>query len=253
MASSIVRVSAFLGLSALLAACSGSSKGSSPSGGSGNGAGGTAPVAEGPQQATEKGTIVELGSKKPVAGAKVTAGDQSTTTAADGSWSLTLQKGEKFQLSVTADGYAALLEQETSLDGDYDKGATTIVPQTTATLLTGMFDGYDSTLGILSIQVIPTGGCSTEDGSTIEVEPAGAAKIAYFVNGMPNAAATKVKGGEFPSAVFYNVQPGVQLSVTVKSSCTEQPFPVQQGSVLYTGGISAEAGEATAFARVFLQ
>ncbi len=57
----------------------------------------------GAQAVTESGTITDLSSKKPVAGATVTAGDQSTTTAADGTFSLTLQKGEPFQLTVHRD------------------------------------------------------------------------------------------------------------------------------------------------------
>src|SRR5205807_1070956 len=158
----------------------------------------------GPQQATQKGIITDFSTKKPVAGATVIAGEQSTTTAADGSYSFTLQKGEPFKLTVTADGYAKLLEQEATLDGDYDKGKTTIVPTNMANLLTSMLSGYDSSLGVLSVQLVPTGGCASEDGATLEVSPAGSAKVAYFANSLPNSAMTAVKAGEFPSAVVYN-------------------------------------------------
>jgi hypothetical protein len=242
-----------------LGACSASHKKSSGTGGTDPSTGdpstgGTPAVNEGPTQATEKGIITNFTNHKPVPNATVIAGDQTVTTAADGSYSFTLQKGEPFRLTVVADGYAKLIEQEATLDGDYDKGATTIVPTTMATLLTGMLNGYDSNLGVLSVELVPMGGCASEQGAEIEVSPAGSAKVAYMVNKLPSPTATSVTAGQFPSAVVYNVQPGVQLSLTVThASCSEAPFPVQQGAVKYTGGISTESGQTTGFARVFLQ
>ncbi len=63
-----------------------------------------------------------------------------------------------------------------------------------------------------------------------------------------------MKAGEFPSAVIYNVAPGVPLTVTVThATCKQAAFPFTQDGVDYTGGISTEAGEVTGFARIFLQ
>jgi hypothetical protein len=195
-----------------------------------------------------------MGSNAAIAGATVTAGDQTATTAADGTFSFTLQKGEPFQLNVTADGYATLIEQQTSLQANYDAGSTTIVPNATASLLTSILSGYDATLGVLSIAVTPTGACASEDGTTITVSPAGSARVVYMSNGIPSTTLTAVKGGQFPSAVIYNVAPNAPLTVTATlATCTQVAFPFTQDGVDYTGMISTQAGEVTGFARVFLQ
>ncbi|MGO8994001.1 MAG: hypothetical protein ACLQVI_11780 [Polyangiaceae bacterium] len=237
----------------------GGSTGSTPGTAQGNGAAPANPAADagaadGIQAVTESGKIVAMGSDAVVAGAVVTAGDQTATTAADGTFSLTLQKGETFQLSVVADGYATLLMQQTSLVADYDAGSTTVVPNATASLLTSILSGYDSTLGVLSIAVEPTGACTDEGGATVAVSPAGSSRVVYMSGGIPNSSLTAVKEGEFPSAVIYNAAPNVPLTVTVTHpTCTQVAFPVTQNGVEYTGEMSTEAGEVTGFARIFLQ
>jgi hypothetical protein len=195
-----------------------------------------------------------MGSSAAIAGATVTAGDQTATTAADGTFSLTLQKGDPFQLSVTADGYAMLVEQQTSLQADYDAGSTEIVPNATASLLTSILSGYDATLGVLSVAVMPTGACASEDVTTITVSPAGSAQVVYMSNGIPSTTLKAVKGGQFPSAVIYNVAPNTPLTVTAtQATCTQVAFPYTANGVDYTGVISTQAGEVTGFARIFLQ
>jgi hypothetical protein len=219
--------------------------------GTGTPSGGTAST--GSQAVTDTGTIVDYNSKAPVQGATVTAGDQTVTTGADGTFSLTLQKGEAFQLSVVADGYATLLQQQTALEADYAAGSLTIVPQSLASLLTAMLPGYDDTLGVLSVDLVATGACTSEAGATLTVTPAGSAQVAYFSGGLPSNTQLSVKAGEFPSAVVYNVQPGVQLAIAVtQASCKEVPFPYTTGGVEYTGGITTQPGLVTGFARIFL-
>jgi hypothetical protein len=256
-----------LALAALaLGACSsaptssggGTSPTKEPTGGSGTSSGsassssGATPAA--PATVTETGIIVNYSSKEPVEGATVTAGDQTVTTAADGSFSLTLESGESFALSVAGEGYASLLEQSTSLSADYSAGNITLVPATLARILTGYFTGYDDTLGVLSLDLVPLGSCSSIQGATVSVSPAGSAKVMYFTGGMPSPDLTSAQAGEFPSAAIYNVEPGVPLTVTVTgSSCSQAPFPVTQEGVEYTGGITTQPGQVTGFARVFLQ
>ncbi len=213
----------------------------------------TGTPSEGSQAVIDTGTIVDYNNKTPVQGAVVTAGDQTVTTGADGMFSLTLQKGEPFQLSVVADGYATLLQQQTALEADYKAGSLTIVPQSLASLLTSMLPHYDNTLGVLSVDLVATGACTSEAGATLTVTPAGSAQVAYFSGGLPDDQQLSVKAGEFPSAVVYNVQPGVQLSVSVtQASCKEVPFPYTTGGVEYTGGIMTKPGLVTGFARIFL-
>jgi hypothetical protein len=232
----------------------GTSPTKTPSGGTtatGTPSGGT--PSEGSQAVTSSGTIIDYNSKAPVAGAVVSAADQTMTTGADGTFSLTLQKGEPFQLSVVSDGYATLLQQQTALEADYAAGSITIVPQGLAGILTALLPGYDKTLGVLSIDLVPTGACTSEGGATLSVSPAGTAQVAYFSGGMPSSSLTSVEAGQFPSAVIYNVQTGVQLDVTVtQATCKEVAFPYTTGGVEYTGGITTQPGLVTGFARIFL-
>jgi hypothetical protein len=241
---------------------SSSSGGSEGSKGSGTGAAGASssggsssgPTKAAPTTVTEKGVIVDFNSKSPIVGATVTAGAQTVTTGDDGSFSFTLESGQAFALSVSAQGYATLLQQSTSLTADYDAGKITIVPTTLANILTGYFIGYDDTLGVLSLDLVPTGSCSTIQGATVTVSPAGGAKVAYFAGGIPSQDLTSAQAGQFPSAVLYNVEPNVQLTVSATvPGCTQMPFPVTQDGVDYTGGISTLPGQVTGFARIFLQ
>jgi hypothetical protein len=167
---------------------------------------------------------------------------------------VTLTIGTAFELSVAAPGYATLLQQSTSLSANYAAGKITLVPSTLARILTGYLTGYDDTLGTLSVDLVPTGACTSIQGATVSVSPAGSAKVSYFSAGTPSPDLTSAQAGQFPSAILYNVDPGVQLSVTVTvPGCTQVPFPFTQDGVDYTGGISTQAGQVTGFARVFLQ
>jgi hypothetical protein len=260
-----LRSVAALSVALVLGACSsaptssgGGTDPTKPSGGTGSSSrsasssSGAAPAA--PATVTETGIIVNYSSKAPVEGATVTAGDQTATTAADGSFSLTLKSGEPFALSVAGDGYASLLEQSTSLTADYSAGSISLVPAALARILTASFTGYDDTLGVLSLDLVPLGSCSSIQGATVSVSPAGSAKVMYFSGGMPSPDLTSAQAGQFPSAAIYNVEPGVPLTVTVSgSSCSQAPFPVTQEGVEYTGGITTQPGQVTGFARVFLQ
>jgi hypothetical protein len=227
--------------------------GGNTTGGDPNGDGKTDPT-PGVGQVVQKGTIVDFDTKKPVKGANVSAAGQTVTTDADGAYALILEKGKPFTMEVTMENYAKLVEQETSLDADFDKGKTSFIGTFTASFLTGTLDGYDASLGVLSVQLIPTGNCSNEDGAKVTVSPEGSAKVKYVSGGIPSSRRAAVTAGQFPSAVIYNVQPGVPVSVSVQhDKCKETAFPVVKDGVSYTGGITTEAGQATSFARIFLE
>jgi len=214
---------------------------------------GEKPAAE-PGQVLQTGRIVDFDSKKALKGATVTAGATSVTTDDTGAYVLAVEKGKPFTMEVTMEGYAKLTEQETALDADFDRGDTRFIASGTAKFLMLALDGYDPSLGILSVQLLPGGNCASEEGAKITVSPPGAAKVKYVYGGIPSAKTSAVTAGQFPSAVLYNVDPGVQLSVEVTSeTCKLAAFPVEKDGVRYTGGIVASPGEATSFARVFLQ
>lgn len=207
-----------------------------------------------PARVTQHGVIVDLDSKKGVPGATVSAGDQVVTTGADGSYAFTVKKGEAFTMTVTAPDYAKLVEQETVIDADFDRGKTSFVSSGTASLLLGTLDGYDASLGVLSVQLLPSGACASEAGTRVKVSPEGTAKVRYVLHGIPTSRADSAAANEFPTAVIYNVEPGVPLSVSVEAgSCTQTAFPLDRDGVRYTGGVTTEAGSVTSFARIFLQ
>jgi hypothetical protein len=184
----------------------------------------------------------------------VSAGDQVVTTAADGSYAFAVKKGEAFAMSVTAPDYAKLVEQETVLDADFHRGKTSFVSSGTASLLLGTLDGYDASLGVLSVQLLPSGGCTSEAGTRVKVSPEGSASVRYVLHGIPTSRADSAAANEFPTAVIYNVEPGVPLTVSVEAGqCTQTAFPIDRDGVRYTGAVTTEAGSVTSFARIFLQ
>src|SRR5207244_3569575 len=123
---------------------------------------------------------------KAVEGATITAGAESATSDAKGVYSLKIKKGEPFDMVVSAPSYVKLLEQGTKLDADFDRGKTPIVPLDLGNLLHNTLQGYDATLGVLSVQILPTGTCATEAHTKVSVSPAGQSKIKYFLNKFPS-------------------------------------------------------------------
>jgi hypothetical protein len=240
-----------------LTACSSSSGG----GGTGPAPSATTTSPSGPTTAAQKGQITDFESGKPIAGATVVANDATTTTDAQGNYSLVVHQNEAFEMTVTAPGYVKLIEQQTTLTADYDRGKTTIVANGLASLLQNTLTGYDATKGILSVAVLPTGGCKTEDGSTIKVSSEDA-KVKYFVAKLPSNTQTTVHGGEFPSAVIYNLPTNTPITVTIESpSCTQAGFPFTNANgIQFLGTVVTEPGgdpstgqAATSFQRIFLQ
>ena len=249
VASSLSTVAAALAL----LACSG---GQGSTAGTGTGGPGTGPDLHNtdPAFVVQHGIILDFDSSKPVAGATIIAGDQTATSDATGAYALKVHKSQPFQMNVTASNYVKLVEQETVLDADYDRGKTTIVPQDLATLLHNTLQGYDPTLGVLSVAVIATGSCTDEGHTKIRVTGADKSKVRYMIAKMPSNVAEDVQTGEFPSAVIYNLPVGVPITVTLESKgCKQAAFPFTHDGMTYDANISVEAGDVTSFQRLFLQ
>jgi hypothetical protein len=231
----------------LLAACSGSS------GGTGTAvtdkdSGSTVPTV------TQTGTIVDFDANSPIAGAAVTDGTHTATTASDGTYSLEVDQGVAFTMTVTSPKYVTLMEQQTTLTADAARGQTQLVSLADEPLLQETLTGYDATLGVLSVAVVTTGSCMTGAGATLSVSPAGNSRITYMDHKIPNSTLTSVQDGQFPSAVIYNLPTDVPVTVTVQGgSCTEAPFPVEYIGMSFSSDISTMAGEVTSFQRLFLQ
>jgi hypothetical protein len=239
-------------LALCLAACSGSHEGGGPPAPSATTDPG--PVNTDPAFVVQKGIITDFDTNKPVGGATIVAGDQSAMSDATGAYSLKVHKSVPFDMVVTAPNYVKLMEQDTVLDADYDRGKTTIVPLDLGTLLHNTLRGYDATLGVLSIAVLPTGNCKSVQGTKVTVSPEGQSKVTYMLKKFPSNTVEEVQDGEFPSAVIYNLQPGVPITVTLNNgSCSQVPFPFTQNGITYDATVTTEAGDVTAFQRLFLQ
>jgi hypothetical protein len=245
-----------LSLAALaLVACSGGHSGTTGTGDPGAGGGPDLHNTD-PAFVVQRGIILDFDSAKPVAGATVIAGDQTATTDATGAYALKVHKSQPFLMNVTAPSYVKLVEQETVLDADYDRGKTTIVPEELATLLHNTLQGYDPSLGVLSVAIIPTGACASEGHTKISVtgDDSAKSKVRYMIAKMPSNTAEDVQPGEFPSAVIYNLPVGVPITVTLDSkSCKQAAFPFAHDGMTYDATITVEAGDVTSFQRLFLQ
>lgn len=207
-----------------------------------------------PANVTQTGKVLDFVTKQPVAGATIAAAGQTAISGADGVYSFKVAPGVPFTMSVSGPNRASMFFQERAIDADVDDGAFLSVDEPTAVLLRSTLTGYDEKLGSISTEVIATGGCASNEGATVSISPAGAAKIVYFKNGLPSASQTSVIANELPAAVIYNVQPGVPVTLSVvHPTCKQIPFPMKQGSVEYTGALQVEAGDVTTYASLFVQ
>ncbi|HVJ91162.1 MAG TPA: carboxypeptidase regulatory-like domain-containing protein [Labilithrix sp.] len=190
-----------------------------------------------------------------IAGATISVADKSVTTNASGDYEIIVPRNTPYGMTVAAEGYYKLLEQELILKkASLDQGVTNLLPTTTANLLLGLFPERRADKGIVVVKVHVRSPCASEEGATITVAPAGEAKVIYFAGALPDSQQTSVKAGSTFSAALYNVDVDVPLSFTVHSpNCQQARFPIDEGDVSYTGNITAEAGEALSYMRLYLE
>lgn len=190
-----------------------------------------------------------------VPGATVTAGGKSVTTSATGDYEIIVPRSTPYQMTVAAPEYYKLLEQEMILKKEtLARGTTTLLPTATANLLAGLLSGRKPEKGLVVVKVNPQPPCTTEEGSTLTIDPPGEAKVTYFNGSLPQTSLTAVKAGSTFSAAFYNVEVGVPLKISVTSpECAQVSFPIDVGDVTYTGALTAEAGEALSYMRIYIK
>ena len=207
-------------------------------------------------EAKQTGKIIKAQTENEgVPGATVTVAGNSVTTNAAGDYEIIVPRNAPYQMTVSAPDYYKLLEQEMILKQEtLARGTTTLLPTATANLLAGLLTGRKPEKGLVVVKVNPQPPCTTEEGSTLTIDPPGEAKITYFNGSLPQTSLTAVKAGSTFSAAFYNVEVGVPLKITVTSpECAQAPFPIDLGDVTYTGALTAEAGEALAYMRVYIK
>jgi hypothetical protein len=194
----------------------------------------------------------------PVPGAQVAVGSHTATTGADGTYSLQVPAGEPFTMMVTkAPSYVQLIEEENTVQADYDRGDTKLVPSGTAMLLSGSLPSYDTSHALVSVELVKTGACTDLGGATVTVSPAGSGALTQYPAACVTPVGTNpyVTDGVFPSAVVYELDPG-QKSITATSpKCTQIPFPYTDPAtgLTYDGTVETQAGTGTSFVRVFMR
>ena len=207
-------------------------------------------------ESKQTGKIIRAQSEDDgVPGATVTAGGNSVTTNATGEYEIIVPRNTPYRMTVAAPEYFKLLEQEMILTKEtLDRGKTNLLPTETATFLAGLLPDRKAEKGLVVVKVNPLPPCTSEEGSTLSIDPPGEAKITYFNGSLPQSSLEAVKAGSTFSAAIYNVEVGVPLTITVTSpQCSQAPFPIDVGDVTYTGALTAEAGEALSYMRVYIK
>ncbi len=227
----------------------------SEGGGGGDGGGSSdAPVEASFDGPTQMGRIIDAIGKGGVPSSTITIAGQSVTTGDDGIYHLSITKNVPTSMTVTAPDHFKLNEQEWIVKTDlFDRGDTSLLSSNTAMILGGLLPAHDPAKGLLAVRIYPLPPCTSEEGSTLTLSPAGTSKLTYFKGGLPDKTATSATKDSTFSGVFTDVEPGVPITVTVTSpDCDQLVFPVDYAGVTLTGKQQAEPGDVTSYLREFL-
>ena len=204
---------------------------------------------------TDKGVMTDHDTNKLLAGVLVTEGDATSTTDAQGAFSLSVLMNTPITLVMAAPDHTKLQWPEVMLSGDVDRGKITTVSLSTFGFVGASLDGYDHSLGVLYVDIGSRATCADVTGATVAVASPAGTTTRYFKHGVPNAAQTSVLTGESPHIAIYNIAVGVPVSVTVSHpTCKTSAFPYTEGVVTYTGqNITTEGGDTNTVVRLFLE
>jgi hypothetical protein len=231
----------------LLASCSSSSPAPSSTSASDAGTGAQTPPPP-PGSVVEHGTIVDYQSLKPVAGLTVTDNGATTTTDADGRWSLNVPADAVLRATVTGPKYAPVLFPDaTPYGADVDYG-TSVMPDTGSyNLEEGMLAAFDSSKALVHVIVVTSGSCASATGGTISVTAPSTASLSYFNSGgIPGGGASSFQDVQpnRPVAVVYNIDVGADLQVKIDHpTCKQAPWPVTYNGKVYSGKVRTDAAE----------
>jgi hypothetical protein len=201
-----------------------------------------------PGTSIEHGTFVDYMTLKPVAGLTIADNGLTTTTDANGAWSLTVPSGSLLQPTITGDNKTKLLFPDaTASTSDVDFG-TVVMPDHTAYMLEqGTLDSFDSTKALVQIVVMTAGSCASAVGGTLSVvSPPGAPMVYFGSGGIPDKTITSFQAVK-PNravAVVYNIPLDAELTVAVTHpTCTQAPFPAAQGGKTLSSHVRLQAAE----------
>jgi hypothetical protein len=240
---------------AALAACSDDSSTSStpaPDGGNADAGTETGPVVVASNEVKQTGRTVYASDPSAGVQSTVSAAGKSVNADANGAYEIAVPKDTPYTMTVTAPDFYKLIEQEWIVKQDLNQGDTSMLPTALANILAGSLD-RDTTKGLLVVSVRVQAPCTSEEGTTLTIEPPGAAKVAYVDGQTPDTSLTSVKKGSRFSAFFYNVEPNVNVKVIATSpTCNQVPFPIDIDGKTLTGNQKTEPGEVLSFMRVYL-
>ena len=200
------------------------------------------------------GAIRNFSTMAAISGVMVSGAGQTTTSDAAGLFALSVTQDIPLMISLTAPTYARVFSQALSLSSSFDIGALVMITTATNLALQKALTGYDPSRGAIVVQALltPGGLCTSEGGAIISTTPAGI--VTYFSGGAPNATIMSVVANETPSAIVYNLPPGIPITLTVTHPrCSQLPYPVTLGAITFTGEMQVEAGDALTASRVFLR
>jgi hypothetical protein len=196
----------------------------------------------------------------PVPSATIAGNAMKATSDASGNYTLTVDSTKPFNFTVTEANSFTLVEADTILKKDFDRGNTYLLSNLEGgTLKTFLMMGgatVDATKALLSVAILK-GSCPNEDGSTFDWSPKGSAQIMYIANGFPNPTRMTASGGSFPAhAVIFNLDVGpVTVNVTPPAGCEVAPFPYDDPSGIeyVSNTVKVQAGSTMTFLRLFFK
>jgi hypothetical protein len=201
------------------------------------------------------GRLLDGQGRYPVNGATITWAGSVVASSTTGEFIVRVAPGAIASPFITAPGYLQFNFQELSASGNSSFGALFMISQSTASLLKNIsLPGYDANKGVLAVYVTAQPGCASSAGTTLAISPAGSSGVLYFSGGLPSASQTSVDPKETPSALFFNVDANVPLTIAASSpACSQAPYPVTESTITYTGAMTAAPGDQFTFARVFMK
>ena len=201
-----------------------------------------------PGTSVEHGTMVDYETLKPVQGLTVTDNGQSTTTDANGQWSLQVPTGASLQPTVTSSTYSKLLfPDSTAVAADVDF-STLVIPDSNTYSLEEALLKMDTTKALVQVVVVTEPSCASAVGGTLSVTSPSGTSLEYFdaQSASPSTAVTSFQSVQpaRPVVVIYNIDPTATLSLQVTHpTCKQVPFPVTYSGRTYQGSVPLQAAE----------
>lgn len=212
----------------------------------------TGPVVVGSNEVKQTGRTVYASDPSAGVQSTVTIAGKSVSTDGNGNYEIAVPKDTPYTMTVTAPDFYKLIEQEWIVKQDLPAGDTSMLPVALANILAGSLN-RDKTKGLLVVSVRPQTPCTSEEGTTLAITPAGSAKVAYVDGTTPDTSLTAVKQGSRFSAFFYDVDPNVDVTVTATSpTCNQTAFRIDIDGKTFTGKQTTEPGEVLSFLRIYL-